>query len=139
MKILVGYDGSASSNEALALAESRAKVLNAELHVITSFEQRADPGLQDIKQMDEARAKLKEVEEDLSGKGMSCKAQFVISSGTHGENIVRYIVDNNIDEVLIGIKKTSKVDKLVFGSTAQYVILKSPCPVTSVRAGFRRG
>lgn len=138
MKILVGYDGSASSREALALAKSRIKPLNAELHVVTSFEQRADPGLQDIKEMDEARDKLKGVEESLLKEGISCKTQFMISSGTHGENIVRYIIDNNIDEAVIGIKKTSKVDKLVFGSTAQYIILKSPCPVTSVRVGFQQ-
>ncbi|MBT7887657.1 MAG: universal stress protein, partial [Deltaproteobacteria bacterium] len=38
-----------------------------------------------------------------------------------------------INEIIIGIKKTSKVGKLVFGSTAQHVILESNCPVVTVK------
>ncbi len=40
---------------------------------------------------------------------------------------------NEIDLIFIGVKKRSKVGKLVFGSTAQYVILEAPCPVVSVK------
>ena len=50
-----------------------------------------------------------------------------------GANLVQFIQDNDIDEVFIGVKKRSKVEKLVFGSTAQYVILNAPCPVIVVK------
>ncbi|MGD9122547.1 MAG: universal stress protein, partial [Desulfobacterales bacterium] len=50
-----------------------------------------------------------------------------------GEDLVQFAKDNRIDMIFIGIKKTSKVGKLVFGSTAQYVLLKAPCPVVAVR------
>jgi nucleotide-binding universal stress UspA family protein len=38
-----------------------------------------------------------------------------------------------IDLIFLGIVKKSKVGKLLFGSTAQYVILHAPCPVVTVQ------
>ena len=46
---------------------------------------------------------------------------------------VSFLQENEIDLIIIAIRKRSKIGKLVFGSTAQYVILKAPCPVLSVK------
>jgi len=45
---------------------------------------------------------------------------------------VEFAQDNKIDEIVIGVKRRSKVGKMVFGSNAQYVILNAPCPVVTV-------
>jgi len=50
-----------------------------------------------------------------------------------GEDLVKFANENDIDEILIGIQKTSKVGKLLFGSTAQFVILEASCPVVTVK------
>ena len=50
-----------------------------------------------------------------------------------GEDLVRFAKEQNIDEILVGIKHRSKVGKFIFGSTAQYVILETPCPVLTVK------
>jgi nucleotide-binding universal stress UspA family protein len=50
-----------------------------------------------------------------------------------GEDLVQYAKEHAIDEIMIGVRRRSKVGKLVFGSTAQYVILEAHCPVLSVK------
>jgi len=50
-----------------------------------------------------------------------------------GEDLVNHAKDKDIDEIIIGVRRRSKVGKLVFGSTAQYVILEAPCPVVAVK------
>jgi nucleotide-binding universal stress UspA family protein len=62
-----------------------------------------------------------------------CETQTSVSYQSPGEDLVNYARDNNIDEIIIGIRRRSKVGKLVFGSTAQYVILEAPCPVLAVK------
>ena len=58
-----------------------------------------------------------------------CEVIASVCFSSPGEDLVKFATNNDIDEIIIGIRKKSKVGKLVFGSTAQYVILKAPCPV----------
>ena len=46
---------------------------------------------------------------------------------------MQFAEEEMADEIIIGIKRRSKVEKLVFGSTAQFVILKAHCPVVTVK------
>lgn len=54
--------------------------------------------------------------------------------GEHGPEIVQAAKDVDADLVIVGGRKRSPAGKAVFGSTAQEVMLESPCPVTFVRA-----
>jgi nucleotide-binding universal stress UspA family protein len=49
-----------------------------------------------------------------------------------GEKLVDFARTEKADQMFIGIQKKSKVGKLIFGSTAQYIILNAPCPVVSI-------
>lgn len=44
-----------------------------------------------------------------------------------------YAADQEVDEIIIGIKKKSKLGMLLFGSTVQHVILEAHCPVLLVK------
>lgn len=134
MKILVGYDGSAASKEALAAAVKRAKVFQGEIHVVRSFTEGMTVNRQTLDMRDQAAKKLQEIKDSISKEQVQCVTSILVNGITHGENIVQYAVEHGIDEIFIGVEKTSKVGKLVFGSTAQYVVLLAPCPVTSVKA-----
>ena len=53
--------------------------------------------------------------------------------GEHAEEIVDLAEFLDADRVVVGGRTRSPTGKAVFGSTAQEVMLSSPCPVTFVR------
>lgn len=130
MKILVGYDGSKIADDAVKLAHKHAKVFNADVHIMTSLEQGPDLKKREI---DKAESKLEKIEASFKADDISCKTQTSVGFLSPGEDLVRSAEENDVDEIIIGVRRRSKVGKLVFGSTAQYVILKAPCAVVSVK------
>jgi len=130
MKILVGYDESKSAENALKLAQKHAKAFNADIYIVTSLEQSPTLKKDDI---DRAESKLEKLRTSFKVDDIPCETQVSVSVQSPGEDLVNYAKDNDIDEIIIGVTKRSKVGKLVFGSTAQYVILEAPCPVAAVK------
>lgn len=55
------------------------------------------------------------------------------SGNTPGHDLISYAAENNVDEIFIGVRRRSKVGKLLMGSTAQQIILKAACPVMTVK------
>jgi len=130
MKILVCYDGSKESKNVLDLAQKHAKAFKAEICIITAMKQSPELKKEDI---DKAESKLDEIKTSFKAEDISCESQALVSFLSDGENLVEYAKSNEIDEIIIGVRKKSKVGKLIFGSTAQYVILEAPCPVLAVK------
>lgn len=130
MKILVGYDGSRVSEDAVKLAQKHAQAFKGDILILTSLEQSPDLKKEDI---DKAESKLEKLRTSFKADGIPCEAQAVVSYQSPGEDMVRFVKENDIDEIIIGVRRRSKVGKLVFGSTAQYVILEAPCPVVAVK------
>lgn len=130
MKFALGFDGSNSAKEALEVVSLYAKPLNATVEVITSREGGANTEDAEIQQ---AREHLDFAENYLGNKSIPVESHLLVRGVTPGEDIVKFANDNNIDAIFLGIKRRSKVGKLVFGSNAQYVILNAPCPVMTVK------
>ena len=130
MNILVGYDGSKVADDAIKLAHEHAKAFNAGLYIVTSLEQGPALKKEDI---DKAESKLEKLCTSLKADNIPCEIQASVSYESPGEDLVRIALEKDIDEVIIGVRRRSKVGKLVFGSTAQYVILEAPCPVLAVK------
>lgn len=132
MKILVGY-GSKSDQPVLEHARHYAGLLKAEVYVVTSITQAHDVTSKDIDKMVQANKELESVTEYFGIDNIGCTTRLLVSEMSSGENIVKYATDEKVDLILIGVKRRSKVGKLIFGSTAQYVILQASCPVLTVK------
>jgi nucleotide-binding universal stress UspA family protein len=129
-KIVVGYDGSNSSKEALKLAKTHARAFGAEVHVVSSLTGGPEVELQEIQNVEHDLEYTKSLfDEDK----IPCETHLLIRGLTPGEDLVQFAHENSASEIIIGIKRRSKVGKLLFGSNAQYVILKASCPVVTVK------
>ena len=130
MKILVGYDGTNSAKEALNLAKSHAKAFGASVDVVTSMQKGTESGRKFIEQAERGLEYAKSLfEED----GVACNTHLLIRGVSAGEDLVEFANENQIDQIVVGVKRRSKVGKLLMGSTAQYVILQAECPVMTVK------
>ncbi|MDR3631093.1 MAG: universal stress protein [Desulfocapsaceae bacterium] len=128
MKILVGYKETSIGRELLDLAIHRVKAHSGEIHVVTSLF--GDEGTELIS---EAEKNLDYAHTYLEEKGVKNQIHLLIRGRNIGEDLVDFAQENDVDEIVIAVKSRSRVGKLLFSPTAQYVILKSPCPVTSVK------
>ena len=131
MNILVGYDGSNEARDALKLAQKHAKAYGAKIEVAKSVTRNL-PLDYNVIQVAEEDLK-REIQNQLKGDITNYETHLLVSSNSAGQNLVQMAELKKFDEIIIGVRKRSKVDKLLLGSTAQYVILNAPCPVVTVK------
>ena len=130
MKFLVGYNGSRIAQSALTLAKDFAKVFNAKVIVLVSMEGGHSEKLEDITK---AQNDLEYAEKFLKQEGIDCEVREMARGLSPAEDLVKFAEDNDIDQLYVGIEKKTRTRKILLGSTAQYVILKAPCPVISTK------
>lgn len=130
MNIMVGYNGGDVGERALKLARDYALLTNGFVHIITSMEGGTAETTADIQ---EAEKDLKFAGEFMESSGVKFLAQQSVRGLSPGEDIVRYAKENDIEHIFLGLKKKSRTQKMLLGSTARFVILKAHCPVTSVK------
>lgn len=130
MKILVGYNDTAPARAALSLARDHARFFGARVLIMTSMEGGSSETLEEI---DRVEKSLKEAEQFMVEKGVDCEIHQLARGMAPGEDLVRFAQENDIDLIFVGIKKKSKAQKIILGSTAQYIILRAPCPVTTTK------
>ena len=131
MKILVGYDGSGLSKRALVVAQKRAKAMNAELCVFTAAGNGNGNG--DTVKQTRLSTGLKDAEMMCTACGIECQIVLSDQNIPAAADMVRFAIANDIDEIVIGLRKRSHIGKLLFGSTSRQVILEAPCPVLTVK------
>ncbi len=130
MKILVGYDGGEVGRMALSLARDMAGIHSAYVYVVTSMTGGTSERKADIEKVEQD---LKFALQFMENSGIQCDAQQSVRGLSSGEDLVQFAGENDIDHIFLGIRKKSRAQKAILGSTARYVILRAPCPVTTVK------
>ena len=145
-KILFPTDFSDSSNEALQYALSFAKEYGAKLVVLHVINEKVFAeginlprviSLEELADEMEAEAKkqLKTLIPKEQGEGL--ERENVILRGNPFLEIIRYAKDEDVDLIIIGTHGRSGFEHIIFGSTAEKVVRKAPCPVLSVKPAQR--
>ncbi len=119
-----------SAKRALDVAINQAKALNGYVYVISSLRGGTDTRSDEIIRLEK---ELNECQKKIKKEGVLGETHLVVKGHSPGEDIVNYAKDKSVDQIIISIKKKSKVGKLLFGSNAQHVILKAHCPVLTVK------
>ena len=129
-KFLVGLDPDADSEPVLQLAIKHARVLDAGIHLVASL-----PGGDETtaERIEAVESKLARVESEVKSAGLPCESHLLVHGVTAGEDLVAFAREHGIDEMYVSVRKKSQMEKIVFGSTARYVILKAPCPVMTTK------
>ena len=145
-KILYPTDFSDSSLEALPYALSFARDYKAKLvlmHVVNeaifseglSLARAIAPEALGQEMADEADRRLKMLIPADQRAGLD--VEMVILHGMPFLEVIRYAKANDVDLIVIGTHGRSGMDHIIFGSTAEKVVRKAPCPVLSVKPAQR--
>jgi len=130
MKILVGIDGSNTSRAALKMAIKSANAFKADLLAVTSMGSGTADESGEIRN---AEKELEGAKEQAQKADVVCSTHLLIRGKTVGEDIVEFAEENDIDLIVVGVKRRSRVGKILMGSSAQFVIIRAGCPVLTVK------
>ncbi len=129
MRFLVAFNGSDVAKAALSLARAHAENLGAAVFVVTSM---GGGRAEKPEEIAKVARELEAAEKFLREKRVICEVHQLARGMTAGEDLVSFAEENEIDQMYVGVEKKSRTQKIILGSTAQYIILKAPCPVVSV-------
>jgi nucleotide-binding universal stress UspA family protein len=131
MIFIACYENTPAGISAVKTAQQHAKVWEASIEVVSTL-------TRDIP-IKHARLKEKEEQLELEVRKLFLELPYLINVSLltddleAGEQIVNFAERKKADLIFLGIKKKSRVGKILFGSNAQYIILNAPCPVMIVR------
>ncbi len=140
-RILFSTDFSEGSFHALPFATDMAKHYNAKLyilHVVYDIARVTGWYVPHISTEEIYKEMVswadKEMEkccvEDLQG---FTNVEKVIARGVPSEEIIKFATEKEIDLIVIGTYGRTGLDRIIFGSTAERVVRRAPCPVMTVK------
>ncbi|WP_405822120.1 universal stress protein [Streptomyces sp. NBC_00838] len=129
MTVLVGYVPSPEGEAALRAGVGEARTRGETLLVMNTSRGDAyvDRGFAQQRDLDRVRQGLTEL-------GVDFDIHQVVGGRDAAEEIVELAGSSEISLVVIGLRHRSAVGKLLLGSSAQRILLDSPCPVLAVKA-----
>src|ERR1035437_50393 len=136
-RLLVATDFSAASQAAFRTGLDTCTAVGANLLILHVFEY-AEPAppetggllieLQSLRE--QCSNTLEDMRQQAAQAGVACET--VLETGIASSIILDIIAEKGIDLAVLGTNALHGFERLVFGSTAEVVLRKSPCPVLTV-------
>lgn len=124
MSVAVGYVASQEGRAALSAAIEEASLRNTALQIMGPVAGEASA---------DAESDIRDAIAAAAAAGV--KATLRPNGGTDAADlIIDASYEEDIELIVIGVRRRSPLGKLFLGSTAQRVILEAGCPVTAVKA-----
>lgn len=133
MTVLVGYIPSPQGEAALDRAIQEARIHGSDLVVLNMS--RGQATLEQKRLSDDS---AEELNKRLEGSDVKFQLRREVRAGEPSENILRIVEELRPELLVIGLRKRSATGKLLFGSTAQRLLLDAPCDVLAVKAAADR-
>jgi len=128
--LMVCYEDTDVSKETLKLAQKYAKAWQVAVDVVSSFKREEPLAISEVRGMEDAFQI--QIKEQFTKSDIPYRAHLLVDIYSPVEQLVKFSEGKDYEFIFIGISKRSKVGKLLFGSTAQYIILNAPYPVITV-------
>jgi nucleotide-binding universal stress UspA family protein len=143
VSVLVGYDTSAASVQAIQVAADEARRRGVPLHILWC--QQHEPGDSPTQARDEARAalqtdeRLERLAEKLTASGLETHVDLEHGLPGHAAQVILTAADQlDAELIVLGLRPRPTIEKVLMGSVAREVMRHAPCPVLTVKAETRR-
>ncbi|MFF0903609.1 UNVERIFIED_CONTAM: universal stress protein [Kocuria sp. CPCC 205316] len=128
MTVVVGYMPTAPGHAALDAAISEAERRGTDLVVVQPRPKRHQPP--------EVDADVDVEQQKLTRSGVRYELREPDHDSDPADVILDTARDREAELIVLGIRRRSPVGKIIMASTAQRVLLESPCPVLCVKAVY---
>ncbi|MDV8024649.1 universal stress protein [Rhodococcus sp. IEGM 1330] len=124
MTVIVGYSPTTEGKSALPFAFREALMRGTDLIIVAEDTSASDA---------EFGATVESARDEVSAVGVTTKVHDNEPGRSHADNLIDLSFDEQVQLVVIGIRRRSPVGKLFMGSISQRVLLEAHCPVTAVK------
>ncbi len=130
-KIMLGFNLYFTSEEVTQVAIEHCKKFDAKLLVVSSITGHSQNELGEIENED-ARRRLNDLKATLEQAGVDYEVHMIVRRTSPGADLVRFALEHDVYEMVIGFKKRSQIGEIVFGSNYRHMIANAHCPVVTV-------
>ncbi|AJW41310.1 UspA [Rhodococcus sp. B7740] len=124
MTVVVGYSPTIEGKGALPFAFREALMRETDLLIVAENDSAGEADF---------AATVESAREEASALGVTTKIHDNEAGRSHADNLIDLSFDEQVQLVVIGIRRRSPVGKLFMGSISQRVLLEAHCPVTAVK------
>jgi len=125
MKVMVCYDET-KNTRILEVAKQHAKAFDAEVFVVHVM---VGSDVDQLDDLDEEKQNIESAKAYFRDANIQAETKLIFAEQNAGDSLMGFAQENEVDAIIVSVRKKSKVQKLIFGSTVQQVILEAECPV----------